>query len=180
MLHYIIDFGLLALLYKYAFYTKWKQQSTKQFLVKTMMFIYISLVLSVTLMPFPMPFRIVNNYFYETINLIPFRDVILNHDRAVEEVILNIIMMMPFGFLYPIIRKVKLMKTVKMTFLFSLCIESTQLLSTWWDRSYVRFFDITDIITNTFGGLVGYIIYVAMKPVIDRVGQWSGLRDRFS
>nr|WP_240436294.1 VanZ family protein [Brevibacillus laterosporus] len=37
-------------------------------------------------------------------------------------------------------------------------IESSQLLSAWWGSLHSRSFDVTDLITNTFGGLIGYLI----------------------
>ena len=76
------------------------------------------MVLGVTLMPFPVPFlNGTNNLFLETVNLIPFRDLRLNYHGSVREIFLNVIMMMPFGFLYPIIKKSGILKTVAMCFL---------------------------------------------------------------
>ena len=78
-------------------------------------------------------------------------------------------MMIPFGFLYPIIRKVGILKTVTVVFLFSLTIESTQLLSAFWGGLASRSFDVTDLITNTFGGLVGYLFFSTLKPIIFKI-----------
>lgn len=133
------------------------------------MYTYIVMVLFVTLMPLPIPFlNGTNNLFLETVNLIPFRDLRLNYYGAVREIFLNIIMMIPFGFLYPIIRKVGILKTVTVVFLFSLTIESTQLLSAFWGGLASRSFDVTDLITNTFGGLVGYLFFSTLKPIFLR------------
>lgn len=133
------------------------------------MYIYIVMVLFVTLMPFSMPLGGTNNLFMETANFIPFRDLTLNYNGAVREIILNVIMMMPFGFLYPIIKKKGILSTVALTFLFSLIIESCQLLSAWWASLSSRSFDVTDLITNTFGGLIGYLIFIALRPVIRKL-----------
>jgi glycopeptide antibiotics resistance protein len=134
------------------------------------MYTYIVMVLFVTLMPLPIPFlNGTNNLFLETVNLIPFRDLRLNYYGAVREIFLNIIMMIPFGFLYPIIRKVGILKTVTVVFLFSLTIESTQLLSAFWGGLASRSFDVTDLITNTFGGLVGYLFFSTLKPIIFKI-----------
>lgn len=89
--------------------------------------------------------------------------------KAKIELILNIIMLMPFGFLYPIIRRAGIMKTISMTFLFSLAIESYQLYSCWCGSYASRIFDITDLITNTIGGLIGYIIYTILRPLITMI-----------
>ena len=50
------------------------------------------------------------------------------------------------------------------TFLFSLTIECSQLLSAWWVGIYSRNFDVTDLITNTIGGLIGYYIFITLRP----------------
>jgi glycopeptide antibiotics resistance protein len=72
--------------------------------------------------------------------------------------------MMPFGFLLPIVKKQNLLSTVFWTFLFSLGIELTQPLI-----NGFRSADITDLITNTLGGLLGYFIYLVFKPLIHRI-----------
>ena len=133
------------------------------------MYVYIMMVLFVTLMPFPIPFiNGTNNLFLESINLIPFRDLRLNYGGAIREIILNIIMMIPFGFLHPIIKKKDVLRVTISTFLFSFAIEILQLMSAWWGGLSSRSFDITDLITNTFGGLIGYIIFIVLRPLIQR------------
>ncbi|MCF6462109.1 VanZ family protein [Clostridium sp. Cult1] len=167
---YLINFIILVLIYFLFFYKKWNKKPKKTLIINTLMYIYIVMVLFVTLMPLPIPFlNGTNNLFLETVNLIPFRDLRLNYYGAVREIFLNIIMMIPFGFLYPIIRKVGILKTVTVVFLFSLTIESTQLLSAFWGGLASRSFDVTDLITNTFGGLVGYLFFSTLKPIIFKI-----------
>lgn len=166
---YLINFIILVLIYFLFFYKKWNKKPKKTLIINTLMYTYIVMVLFVTLMPLPIPFlNGTNNLFLETVNLIPFRDLRLNYYGAVREIFLNIIMMIPFGFLYPIIRKVGILKTVTVVFLFSLTIESTQLLSAFWGGLASRSFDVTDLITNTFGGLVGYLFFSTLKPIFLR------------
>jgi len=167
---YLINFIILVLIYFLFFYKKWNKKPKKTLIINTLMYTYIVVVLFVTLMPLPIPFlNGTNNLFLETVNLIPFRDLRLNYYGAVREIFLNIIMMIPFGFLYPIIRKVGILKTVTVVFLFSLTIESTQLLSAFWGGLASRSFDVTDLITNTFGGLVGYLFFSTLKPIIFKI-----------
>ena len=158
-----INFILLALIYILFFYRKWSVKSKRELIIKTLMYFYTVMVLFVTLMPFTIPFSGTNKMFMETANFIPFRDVRSHYDGAIRESILNSIMMIPFGFLYPIIKKKGLIITVISTFLFSLLIESYQLLSVWWDGLETRIFDVTDLITNTLGGLLGYLIFYLLK-----------------
>lgn len=68
----------------------------------------------------------------------------------------NIVCFMPFGFLAPTISKKKIFKNVisvtLMAMLFSICIETAQLVTK------VGAFDVDDIFLNTVGGLLGYIL----------------------
>lgn len=166
---YVIDFGLLALIYFLFFYTRWRSRSRNEFIVNTLMYVYVAMVLFVTLMPFSIPTGATNLKFLEAANLKPFKDFILNYQGAKRDIVLNVIMMMPFGFLYPIIKNKGIVRTVMSTFLFSLTIESSQLLTVWLAGLQSRNFDVTDLITNTFGGLIGYVIYNVLRPVVDEL-----------
>lgn len=126
------------------------------------MYLYICLVLCVTLMPFRIPLPGImgtNNLFLESINWVPFRDVIEQNGNAVREVILNIIMMIPFGVLLPQIKKYRMGRTVFCGFLFSLGIETMQLMYVWAGGATARSFDVTDLITNTLGTVIGYCCF---------------------
>jgi len=73
-------------------------------------------------------------------------------------------MTVPFGFLFPLTQsreKRTFRATVLMTLLLSLIIEVFQPIING-DRS----FDVTDLITNTLGGMIGYMGYVVIRPVI--------------
>ncbi|GLC88134.1 antibiotic resistance protein VanZ [Lysinibacillus piscis] len=165
---YIVDFLLLAVLYFWLFYKKWYQQGKEQWLLKTLMYIYMTMVLFFTLMPFPLPMGGTNYVSWQSVNLTPFRDVIQHYRGAHKEIILNIVMTIPFGVLYPLIWKKNIWKTVFVTFLLSLSIESIQLLGSWWGV-HSRAFDVTDLITNTIGGFIGYMIFLLLKPVIEKL-----------
>lgn len=168
---YLINLIILIFIYFRFFYKKWKKEPKKILIINTIMYIYIVMVLFVTLMPLTIPFLGgTNNLFMETANFILFRDLRLKYGGAVREIFLNIVMMMPFGFLYPIIRKKDLLKTVFMTFLFSLSIECLQLLNVWWGTGLSpRSFDATDLITNTLGGLIGYLFFIALKKPVSKI-----------
>lgn len=72
-------------------------------------------------------------------------------------------MTIPFGFLYSILKKnVNLIKVIVSTFLFSLSVELTQLIMIIFLLKY-RSFDVTDLITNTIGGFLGYLVYKKVK-----------------
>ncbi|MPN51664.1 hypothetical protein SDC9_199313 [bioreactor metagenome] len=71
-------------------------------------------------------------------------------------------MMIPFGFLLPLIKPQKLWTLVLWTFLFSLVVELIQPL-----MSGMRASDITDLVTNTTGGILGYCIYLFLKRPLE-------------
>lgn len=81
------------------------------------------------------------------INLIPFNTIDITF-------FLNIIMLIPLGFLVPLIWKDyrKWNKTILLGAGFSLMIEISQLVTT-------RATDINDLIANTLGALIGYVIW---------------------
>ena len=85
-----------------------------------------------------------------TVNLIPFSDP----EYSKVGYVLNVIMLMPFGFLAPTLfrDKRKLWKTALAGALFSILIEGSQLLN-------YRSTDVDDVILNTLGTVIGYGIY---------------------
>ena len=95
-------------------------------------------------------------------NLVPFREIgrYIRHFRAlgiysVINLAGNVAVFVPFGMWLPILASLarKGYHLVFYTFLFSLMIESVQLLFR------VGSFDVDDIFLNTLGGLIGFILY---------------------
>lgn len=79
--------------------------------------------------------------------------------------IYNIFLCLPFGIYLHYYFKCSLKKTIIFTFLLSLFFELTQLSGLYfiYERGY-RLFDIDDLLLNTLGGFLGYLIaYVFMK-----------------
>jgi len=159
---YLIDFTALALLYAFVFFRKWKTKGKDILLVNTLMYLYLSCVLYFTLMPVITSLPFVLSHPYTPMNLVPFIDVSMRRGDFFRQVILNIIMTIPFGFLFPLTshKKAKFSRTVFFCFLMSLGIEILQPLIDGFRSS-----DVTDIITNVIGGILGYGLYVIFKPV---------------
>ena len=101
---YLIDFAVLALLYIFVFFRKWKIKGNDVLLVNTLMYIYLSFVLYFTLMPVITSVPLILNHSYAPVNLVPFIDVSEGNGDFVRQVVLNIIMTIPFGFLLPLTR----------------------------------------------------------------------------
>lgn len=167
----IVDFVILILLYFVIFYKKWKPKGKDVLLINTTMYIYLSFVLYFTLMPIVTSVptalnHLVVNHHSMSMNLVPFIDVSMGRGDFMRQIILNVIMTVPFGFLLPFIKRenAKLTKIIFYTFLLSLSIEILQPII-----NSGRASDITDIITNVTGGIIGYIIYVIFKPLTTRI-----------
>jgi len=159
---YLIDFTALALLYAFVFFRRWKTKGIDILLVNTLMYIYLSFVLYFTLMPIITSIPFVLNHPYVPMNLVPFIDVSTGRGDFLRQIVLNIIMTIPFGFLFPLTqgRTAKFSTTVLFCFLMSLGIEILQPLIDGFRSS-----DITDLMTNVTGGMLGYVFYVIFKPV---------------
>lgn len=131
-------------------------------LVNTLMYIYLSFVLYFTLMPIIAELPFILNHPYAPMNMVPFVDVLMGRGDFVRQVVLNVIMTVPFGFLFPLTQKGTAIfgRTVFFCFLMSLGIELLQPLINGFRSS-----DVTDLITNVVGGMLGYGFYVMFKPI---------------
>ncbi len=160
LIKYFIDFTVLVFLYAFVFFRKWRAQGRDVLLVNTFMYAYLSLVLFFTMMPVIASIPFMLNHPYKPMNLVPFIDVSLRRGDFFRQVVLNVIMTLPFGFLFPLTwdKRAKFGMTVFFCLLMSLGIE---LLQPFFDRSS----DITDLITNVIGGVLGYGLYAIFKPV---------------
>ena len=158
----IVDFIILIILYIFIFYKKWKVKGKDVLFINTIMYIYLSFVLYFTLMPIITSLPFIFNHPYIPMNLVPFIDVMNGRGDFIRQVGLNVIMTIPFGFLFPLAKNknAKLLKTILYTFLLSLIIEMLQPLINGFRAS-----DITDLITNVLGGIIGYIMYLIFKPL---------------
>lgn len=162
-----IDIIFLIILYMFVFYKTWKNQGKQIFLVKTIMYIYLGFVLHLTLMPVLVSLPFVFNHPYHPMNLIPFAGVMNNRMNFIRQVGFNVILTIPFGFLLPLTMKCRkknlFLKTVLFTFLLSLSIELLQPL-----LHDFRVADVTDLITNTTGGVIGYMFYLVLITLLSK------------
>lgn len=119
-------------------------------------FIYLVCVLGVTLLPVLANLPKLAGNHYALMELEPFRDLRNGYGNAARQLSLNVVMTVPFGFLWPLVRRKRgLCRAVLAALLLSLCIELLQPLLT-----TNRTSDITDVIANTAGGLVGYLLFL--------------------
>ncbi|MCY8850730.1 VanZ family protein [Bacillus inaquosorum] len=113
------------------------------------------------------------------INLIPFntlKEVFTQYGTPSFESTLfqacgNFIMLMPLGFLLPLTfsKKFNWKSILCISFLFSFSIELIQFIQNSIYGFPNRFSDIDDIISNTIGALIGYVIYKILEPLINKL-----------
>lgn len=94
---------------------------------------------------------------HATPNLLPFintlKEVFQYGSYVLKQVLLNIVLFIPFGFLIGTLNKSFTQITVS-AFLISIMIETLQYFNG-------RFTDIDDILSNTLGAIIGYLIYAS-------------------
>ena len=112
---------------------------------------------------------------YYRYNFIPFKEIrrfyiyrdVVGIRAFLANLFGNVLAFMPFGFFMPILRS-RLRKwycMLGMTFLLSLMIEIIQLLTR------VGSFDVDDLILNTSGGILGYLLFYIINKVRRK---WNG------
>ena len=103
---------------------------------------------------------------YGTSNFIPFKEIFrydIGSHKFFRNVIGNIMLFIPFGFLSSYLLKNRKFSVVTiLTLIASLTIETVQY--------YIgRVFDIDDIILNLVGGIVGFLIYVGLDAIKNKI-----------
>jgi len=156
----LIDFLCLVLIYVGIYQKRLKKKDKSTICKFTVFYIYLSMVLYVTVMPFEISAISHTDSILEHINTTPFADLRQYRVGAMRECVLNIVMTMPFGFLLSWLkRKSNIISVGISTLLFSACIELIQLYYCLQGALHSRSCDVTDLITNTLGGIFGYLIY---------------------
>ena len=96
-----------------------------------------------------------------SLNLIPFRELlILNGRIGFSEMIMNVLIFIPLGIYAGVVfRRWMLGEKLFFFFLISLIIECFQFIFA------LGVFDITDIVNNTFGGIIGLMMYSGVEKL---------------
>lgn len=98
-----------------------------------------------------------------SVNFIPFREPLIVHGQMnASEIILNVVVFVPLGIYAGILfGRWATVRKIFFFFLLSLVIEVLQFILA------VGAFDITDIIANTFGGILGLVIFKAIEKAFN-------------
>lgn len=103
---------------------------------------------------------------YGVSNFIPFKEIFrydIGSPKFIKNIIGNIIMFIPYGFIASYILRNKKFSTIMiLTVIVSLTIETVQY--------YIgRVFDIDDIILNLIGGIAGFLLYVGLDAIRNKI-----------
>jgi len=137
----------------------------------TIFYVYIVKVLDYTLFQFQslillkhfMPDLILNGQTAgEEMNLLP---LITLTSQDLKTSLLNILLLIPFGFGLPFITNCHMKKVVVMGALFSIVIEFLQLITGYVAKMTFRIADVNDVIFNTVGAAIGYILFVGFVRI---------------
>ena len=158
----IVDISCMVLVYLSFLMPKWKRRGFESLFAGTLMYVYLCFVIYFTLMPVFASLPNVIMGPWGTINMHPFRDLFNRYGDYWRQILLNILMLVPMGILYPISRGNRgFGMTVLVGFIFSTAIEVMQPL-----LHAERCFDITDIITNTMGAALGFAVLTVFRPLL--------------
>jgi glycopeptide antibiotics resistance protein len=162
-----------------AFLRAKKKTSLAYLICFTVFYIYLYKVLDYTLLQFQtllalkyfLPDLILNGVASrDSINLVPLITL------AVEDLrtsLLNILLMMPFGFGLPFLTNWSFTRVVVIGGLFSIGIELLQLVTGLIAQITFRIADINDVIFNTTGVAIGYVLFVGfVRAYLRRSRHW--------
>ena len=148
-----------------------KKKSLVYLIFFTIFYVYLFKVLDYTLFQFQsllllkhfMPDLILNGQTAgKSMNLIP---LVTLTPQDLKTSLLNILLLVPFGFGLPFITNLRMKKIVVIGALFSIVIEFLQLVTGFMAKITFRIADINDVIFNTVGVAIGYILFVGFVRI---------------
>ncbi|MBU3204364.1 VanZ family protein [Clostridium algidicarnis] len=154
-------------------------------IVKFGFVLYIIALIGVTLFPIRIGYgRQAITMINMRINYIPFKSIIYDIGQIgigsfsvrfqikllIMNVLGNLILLMPIGFIVPVLwKKVNSLKDIVIVgFLVSLSIELLQLLENFLSIGFFRVVDVDDLILNVLGAVFGYMAYQVAKLVVTK------------
>lgn len=101
-LPYALDFAALALLYFLLLRPRWKRSSRSVLAANALLFLYLCGVLLVTLMPVLTSLPFCFSHPYVPMHMVPFEAALKSRGDFLRQIVLNVVMTVPFGVLYPL------------------------------------------------------------------------------
>lgn len=136
-------------------FTLWlrRKKSWPALFYHSLFYIYLAGVISQTLFPIHLSLDLGFSAQPEHIETELFRYFVL------RDALLNVLLTLPFGWLYPLVWRHSWRKTILLALVFPCLIESLQLLILFLTPNYPRVVDISDVLFNFLGVMLGYIMY---------------------
>lgn len=160
----LADLCVLGLIFALRILPGRRRRPRSRFLLSCGLYLYFCGVLSVTLLPVVSRLPYVAGRVF-AMNLRPFRDLLHGWGNSVGQILLNMLLFLPFGVLVPL-------RTGRGFFLTILqaaaCSAAIELVQPFFGRSC----DITDFITNTVGCACGYLVGLPMRTPLEKLGRW--------
>jgi len=128
-------------------------------ITSVLLVIYLIVLSWILLLKFGVHFSYMEN---RLVNLIPFNELIYPTGKvSYSEIVLNVLIFIPLGIYFGVLfKRWTFAKKMLFFFLISLLFESLQFIFR------IGAFDITDIITNTLGGLIGWLIWIGIAKIL--------------
>ena len=117
------------------------------------MYVYLAGVISRTLLPIPL--RLDWNLTYPENHIV----MELFQYFVLRDALLNILLTLPMGFLYPMVRRHNWLRTISLAIGMPLLIESLQFVTLYLTPDYTRVVDVSDVLFNFLGVIGGYLAY---------------------
>lgn len=159
---------------------RYKRVSFKRELLLNGFVVYLIAVISVTLFPIDIIWGESTRTFHPVFNIIPFVDILTDLPRSQFSIAFkikflvrnlggNLILLLPFGIFLPSmwVRLRSFWKTVMIGALTSLLIEVLQYGLAYLGYGWGRATDIDDLILNTLGVMIGFLIYAKLSARCD-------------
>lgn len=131
-------------------------------LIKGLFLIYLLALTWIILFKMQIPLSEIGKMDYRNLNLIPFRgSVIVNGKVELSEIILNVIAFIPYGVYVSMLKEDwSLLQKAAPIFATSFLYEALQYIFA------IGASDITDLLGNTIGGLIGIILFSLLSKIL--------------
>ncbi|MEI3611087.1 VanZ family protein [Pseudogracilibacillus sp. SO30301A] len=156
---FLVIYAIFIIYFRY-----FKQRNVAYLLFFTIFYIYIYYLIDLTQFPIYIDDEQREMFggqnVWKEMNLIPFK-----YGISIAN-FYNIIMTIPLGFGIPFLMKTDVKKIFLIGLVTTITIESFQLLTALYAGYTFRVVDINDIILNTFGALIGYLLFFKLFKFI--------------
>jgi glycopeptide antibiotics resistance protein len=146
--------------------------------------VYLLILVSVTIFPIPLPdagmflTKQQITFVLSHINFVPFKylsDPYVNPHIVFREIFQNVLLTIPFGFGISFIAQFKARDYLWLAIAVGLAIEIAQLVISL-DVGAYRTVDITDVLLNATGVLLGYLFFRAFAWLVSKMTQRFGIK----